>query len=128
MYITGRKKNVIITANGKNVFPEELEFYILKSDLIEECMVWGNETGDNGEVNDRSICATVRVSQEEAEKELGKDYTDEQLQALVEGVIDKVNEDLPLFKKIKHVVVRKRDFNKTTGLKIRRFVSDNRNA
>lgn len=128
VYITGRKKNVIITANGKNVFPEELEFYILKHDLIEECMVWGNETGDNGDVNDRSICATVRVSQEEAEKELGKEYTDEQLQALVEGVIDEVNEDLPLFKKIKHVVVRKRDFNKTTGLKIRRFVSDNRNA
>lgn len=125
VYITGRKKSVIITANGKNVFPEELEFYILKNDLIEECMVWGNESG---EVNDRSICATVRVAQEEVEKELGTDYTNEQLQALVEGVIDKVNEDLPLFKKVKHVVVRKRDFDKTTGLKIRRFVNDNRNA
>ena len=43
IYITGRKKNVIITANGKNVFPEELEYYLAKIPYVEECMVWSAE-------------------------------------------------------------------------------------
>ena len=122
--ITGRKKNVIITGNGKNVFPEELEFYATKSAYIDEAFVWGDE--DNDDPLKRGIYVTVRVNKEAVEEALGKDATDEQIYELVQREIDKINADLPLFKKIAHIIVRKREFDKTTALKIRRFVEDNK--
>jgi long-chain acyl-CoA synthetase len=126
VYITGRKKNVIITANGKNVFPEELEFYLMKSDCIEECMVWGDET--NADPLKRGIYATIRVNEEGVKERLGEDYTANQVVELINREVDVINKDLPLFKKITHVVVRNREFDKTTAMKIRRFVEDNKNA
>ena len=124
VYITGRKKNVIITANGKNVFPEELEFYLMKNECIEECMVWGDE--DNDDQLKRGIYATIKPNRELLFEELGGDVTDEQVREYIERIVDKQNEAMPLFKRINHVIIRDRDFNKTTGLKIRRFVEDNK--
>lgn len=124
VYITGRKKNVIIAANGKNVFPEELEFYLMKNECIEECMVWGDE--DNDDQLKRGIYATIKPNRELLTEELGGDVTDEQVREYIERIVDKQNETMPLFKKINHVIIRDRDFNKTTGLKIRRFVEDNK--
>lgn len=126
VYITGRKKNVIITGNGKNVFPEELEFYLMKNECIEECMVWGDET--NEDPLKRGIYATIRVAEEPIEEALGAGASEDQIREYVERIVDKVNEGLPLFKKIGHVVIRKREFDKTTGLKIRRFVEENKEA
>ena len=124
VYITGRKKNVIIAANGKNVFPEELEFYLMKNECIEECMVWGDE--DNEDSLKRGIYATIRPSKEIVAEELGEDATDEQVREYIERIVDKQNETMPLFKRINHVIIREREFDKTTGLKIRRFVEDNK--
>lgn len=124
VYITGRKKNVIIAANGKNVFPEELEFYLMKNECIEECMVWGDE--DNDDPLKRGIYATIRPNKEILAEELGEDATDEQIREYIERIVDKQNETMPLFKKINHVIIRDREFDKTTGLKIRRFVEDNK--
>lgn len=124
VYITGRKKNVIIAANGKNVFPEELEFYLMKNECIEECMVWGDE--DNEDSLKRGIYATIRPSKEIIAEELGEDATDEQVREYIERIVDKQNETMPLFKRINHVIIREREFDKTTGLKIRRFVEDNK--
>ena len=124
VYITGRKKNVIIAANGKNVFPEELEFYLMKNECIEECMVWGDE--DNEDSLKRGIYATIRPSKEIIAEELGEDATDEQVREYIERIVDKQNESMPLCKRINHVIIREREFDKTTGLKIRRFVEDNK--
>lgn len=124
VYITGRKKNVIIAANGKNVFPEELEFYLMKNECIEECMVWGDE--DNEDSLKRGIYATIRPSKEIIAEELGEGATDEQVREYIERIVDKQNETMPLFKRINHVIIREREFDKTTGLKIRRFVEDNK--
>lgn len=126
VYITGRKKNMILTANGENVYPEELENYLLNSDYIEECMVWGDE--EAGTVNNNRICVTLRTSQENVEDKLGKDFTDEQEYALIMGEVEEVNKKLPAFKKINKVIIRKRPFDVTTAMKIRRFVKDNRRA
>ena len=126
VFITGRKKNVIIAANGKNVFPEELEGYLLGSKYISECMVWGGDTDPSSPWN--GICATVRLDEEAVKEKLGEGYTDEQAEALIESEVDKINEDHPRFKKIAHFIIRKREFDKTTGLKIRRFVEDNKRA
>lgn len=126
IYITGRKKNVIITANGKNVFPEELEYYLAKIPYVEECMVWSAEDEN---ANDVTIAATIKPEMEEVEAALGKEAAadEEAVKKLLWEEIDKVNADLPLFKKIKKVIVRTEDFEKTTGKKIKRFVEANKN-
>ena len=126
VYITGRKKNVIIASNGKNVFPEELESYLLGTKYIEECMVWGGDTDPGSPWN--GICATVRVKEEAVKEALGEEYTEEQLQELIEREVDKINNTMPRFKKIAHIIIRKREFDKTTTLKIRRFIDDNKRA
>lgn len=126
VFITGRKKNVIIAANGKNVFPEELEGYLLASKYIEECMVWGGELDPNSQFN--GIHATVRLNKEAVTAKLGEGYTEEQVYKLIDKEIDKINSNLPRFKKIAHFILREREFDKTTSMKIRRFVEDNKHA
>ena len=125
IYITGRKKNVIITANGKNVFPEELEYHLSKIPYVAECMVWSAEDKN---ANDITITATIKPDMEEVEATLGKEKAqdEEVIQKLLWDEVDKINADLPFFKKIKKIVVRTEDFEKTTGKKIKRFVESNK--
>lgn len=125
IYITGRKKNVIITANGKNVFPEELEYYLGRSNLVSESMVWAQED-EAGQ--DTVIVATIKPDMEEVEAVIGKEAASDtaQVEKLLWAEVDKINEDLPFFKKIKKVTVRREEFEKTTGKKIKRFVESNK--
>ena len=55
-YITGRKKNVIVTKNGKNIFPEEVEAYLSESEYIKECVVYGKEVENEIEPK---VCAII---------------------------------------------------------------------
>ena len=123
VYITGRKKNVIITKNGKNVYPEEIEYYLGKIPYIEESMVWGKNSEETGET---LIFGSIKADEEEVREALGEDYTDQQVYDLIWGEIDKINDGLPLFKRIKKIDIRKTDFEKTTGKKIKRFVDSNK--
>lgn len=125
IYITGRKKNVIITANGKNVFPEELEYYLGRSNLVSESMVWAQED-EAGQ--DTVIVATIKPDMEEVEAVIGKETASDtaQVEKFLWAEVDKINEDLPFFKKIKKVTVRREEFEKTTGKKIKRFVESNK--
>lgn len=125
IYITGRKKNVIITANGKNVFPEELEYYLGRSNLVSESMVWAQED-EAGQ--DTVIVATIKPDMEEVEAALGKEAAADtaQVEKLLWAEVDKINENLPFFKKIKKINVRREEFEKTTGKKIKRFVESNK--
>ena len=70
VFITGRKKNVIIANNGKNVFPEELESYLQALPVVAESMVWGGDRDPNSQWN--GICATIRLDKEVLEKKLKK--------------------------------------------------------
>jgi long-subunit acyl-CoA synthetase (AMP-forming) len=126
IHLTGRKKNVIITANGKNIYPEELEFLLGQIPLVSESMVWGfNESG-----KDTSIVATVRLDEEElSEVTDGKaitDFTDEELEAILWKEVDVINQELPVWKKVKRLVVKRDEFDKTTGKKIKRYVDANK--
>lgn len=129
LFITGRQKNVIIAANGKNVFPEELEFELMKNPVISECMVYGDEK--NEDPLKRGIYVVVRLDPEEVQDRLSKtidEASDQELQQLADEAVDKMNATMPLFKKITHVILRRREFNKTTAMKIRRFIEDNKMA
>ncbi len=133
VYITGRKKNVIITKNGKNVFPEELEYFLGRVPYVSESMVWAPES-DTGQ--DISIVATIKPDMDEIKEALiakspENELSDEEIQisdieVLLWEEVDKINKDLPLFKRIKKINVRLEDFEKTTGKKIKRFVSENK--
>ncbi len=122
-YITGRKKNVIITKNGKNVYPEELEYNLSNVLLIAESMVFADdmETGA-----DTLIVAAILPDMEEVEERLGKDVSDEELEKALWAEVDKINESQPFFKKIKKIIVRKEDFVKNTSKKIIRYVEENK--
>lgn len=123
VHITGRIKNVIITKNGKNVYPEEIEHYIGKIPYVDECLVWGKDSEDTGET---LIFASIRADYEEVREILGENYTEEEVDALIWKEIDALNIQLPFFKRIKKIDVRKDEFEKTTGKKIKRFVDANK--
>jgi long-subunit acyl-CoA synthetase (AMP-forming) len=123
IHITGRKKNVIITKNGKNVYPEELEYYLGRIDAVSECMVWGMDSEQSGET---LIVAGIRPDEDVLRAELGDHYTDEQVEKLLWSRLDPINAELALFKRVRRIVIRKREFDMTTGKKIKRFVEENK--
>lgn len=126
IYITGRKKNVIIAANGKNVFPEELEYLLSKIPYVAESMVWSK--AEEGSSNDTLIAATIKPEMEEVEAAIGKEKAADpaEVEALLWQEVDKLNENLPMYKKIRKINIRREDFEKTTGKKIKRFVESNK--
>lgn len=112
LVITGRKKNVIVLDNGKNVYPEEIENYIMGIEYISEVVVKGvkNEIGQ-----DIALCAEVFLNKEKV-KEMN--ITDEM--SALKADIAKATKDLPTFKHIAKVEIRETEFNKTTTNKIKR--------
>lgn len=122
-YLTGRKKNVIITKNGKNVYPEELEYLVSNIGFVEESFVFSH---DSERADDTIIAASVKVDKEAVSEILGTEYTDEDVKKLLWGEIDKINEDAPPYRKVKKLILRKTDFVKNTSQKIVRFAEENK--
>ena len=111
--ITGRCKNVIVTANGKNVYPEELEFYLAKENVVGECMVYCE--------GDDIISAEILPSLEDVKKKLRKDNPgDDEIHSAVKEAVRSVNKNLPAYKRIRKVTIRKEEFKKTSTHKIKR--------
>lgn len=117
LYLTGRKKNVIVTKTGKNIYPEEVEYYINRNKYIQESLVHGvlDETND-----DTLVSAQVRPNYEVIYEEFGESFGDEEVQSLIKRVISEINEKMPIYKRIRDFSVRKEDFIKTTTKKIQR--------
>lgn len=122
LYITGRKKSVIVTKNGKNVFPEELEFYLTESDYIEEALVH-EEEAKAGE--DTVIKAVIYPNYDYINRELEREADDDEVREFISGIIDDLNEEMPPYKMIKRFGIRKSEFIKTTTRKIKRFIPEN---
>ena len=115
VYITGRKKNVIVTKNGKNVFPEEVEYYLMKSPFIQEVVVRGEDDGDKDLAVTAEIYCDPQALQEAGSPE------GEALRALIKKEVDACNEMMPLYKRVKRFELRDREFEKTTTQKIKRW-------
>ena len=120
LYITGRKKNVIVTKGGKNIFPEEVEYYLLLSEYINEVIVYGKHE----EVKDDLICTAIMYPDYKALENSGYKTDEEKYRKLKEDV-DEANSKMPPFKRVKRIEIREDDFIKTTTLKIKRFEEEN---
>ena len=115
IFITGRKKNVIVLTNGKNVFPEEIEQVIYNLEYVKECVVYGEKNNNKDSIN-------AKIVYDETYFE-GK--TLEEVKPIVEEDIKKINEKLVGYKKIKNLIVTNEPMEKTTTMKIKRNMVKN---
>ena len=113
LVITGRKKNIIVLENGKNVYPEEIENYLVAIPYIQEVIVKPtiNEHGFNG----NSLCAEVFLNAEKVQE-----FGDIDIEAKLREDINAVTEELPVYKKVSEIEIRDKEFEKTTTNKIKR--------
>ena len=121
LYITGRCKNVIVTQNGKNIYPEEIELLLSKVPEIKECMVYGKE--DPEDKNNKELIISVKVipNMEEIEEKYGKDLPEEKIREIIWNKIKEVNKQLTSYKAIKNLEIKHDEFEKTTTMKIKRY-------
>lgn len=122
LYITGRKKNVIVTKNGKNIFPEEVEAYLAKCPYVKESLVWGRFDEESGETE---VNAQVVVDIDEIKERLKLSFiTNDEIYKLIQSEIKEINRQMPLYKRIKNFTIREDEFAKTTTKKIKRYVEN----
>lgn len=112
LIITGRKKNLIVLSNGKNIFPEELENYITAIPYVKEVVVYSLKNSAGVEYR---LCAEVFLNEEKLAEMNNVNISD----ALRED-ITRVTSHLPNYKHIGKVIIRKHEFDKTTSQKIKR--------
>ena len=112
LYITGRKKNIIVLKNGKNIYPEEIEDYLMAAPEIGEVIVTSVKDEEGSEV---SLAAEIYPDQNFAE---GKN--EDEIYKAVKAAVEAVNDKIPSYKKVTKVIIRKTEFEKTTSRKIKR--------
>ena len=116
IFISGRKKFVIVLKNGKNIFPEEIEFLVNKIEGIKESFVYGRPEDDG----DYKICAKI-VYDKEQMKELYNLENEEEIKDFIWKEIKKVNKTMPAYKYIRDITITNKELIKTTTQKIKRF-------
>lgn len=115
LYIQGRKKNVIVLKNGKNIFPEELEDLLNSSPYIVESMVFGRPD-KKGDVD---ICAKIVYSESEIFSEFGN-IDEKEINKIIKKEIKNIHKNIPAYKYIRDFILTKEELIKTTTRKIKR--------
>ena len=119
LYITGRCKSVIVTKNGKNIYPEEIENYLNESPLISESLVIGTHKENDDETY---VNAQIFPNKEAITEYLkGTVPTKEEIKKVISDVIANVNSKIPNYKHIKDFAIRDSEFEKTTTQKVKRY-------
>lgn len=122
VYITGRKKNVIVTKNGKNIFPEEVEAYLLKCPYVKESLVWGRFDEESGETD---VNAQIVVDIDEIKEKLNLSIiSQDEIYRVIQAEVKEINKQMPLYKRIKNFTIREDEFLKTTTKKIKRYAEN----
>lgn len=119
LYITGRCKNVIVTKNGKNIYPEELEARLMDHEAIEEAVVIGVPSRNKEDI---SAKAKIFPSMDHLKEMNGGKVPDEKdIAGYIKKVVEIMNDSMPAYKRISAVDIVWEPFEKTTTKKIKRF-------
>ena len=122
IFITGRSKNVIVTQNGKNIYPEEIEMLLEKADEVKEVMVYGNKPDDKSKKEDKELIITARVIPDyDKIKEVYGDVSDKEVFDLIWKQVKEVNKQLTSYKAVKALEIKEGEFEKTSTMKIKRY-------
>ena len=115
-HITGRSKNVIVTKGGKNIYPEEIEFYLNSDPVVLESLIFGEERK-----GDEAVVAQVVPDEDAIKEKLQKEeLTHDDINNAVSDVVKGINKRLPSYKSIRRFSIRRKEFEKTSTQKIRR--------
>ena len=119
-HITGRSKNVIVTKNGKNIYPEELEYYLNSDPAVLESLIFGSESSRS----DPQVTAKVVPDEQAIKKKLKKDkLTSQDIQKAIVEAVRKLNRRLPSYKSIKKINIETNELEKTSTHKLKRNYS-----
>lgn len=117
IYITGRQSDIIVLKNGKNIYPQEIEFLINKLPYVEENIVYAR----NKTKTDTLLCAKIVYNKETIVEHFGEKKEDEYKKLIWED-IKNINKELPTFKHIKEITLTDEPLEKTTTQKVKRYV------
>lgn len=112
LFITGRKKNMILTDNGKNVYPEEIETKLYRFEQVKECLVY------QGTKDGKSIISCKIVY----EPEQFSNMQFKEIESYFKKIVQRVNEELAEYQKIRMVEISDMPFEKTASMKIKRNI------
>jgi long-chain acyl-CoA synthetase len=121
LFISGRKKNLIIASGGENVYPEEIEQYLynIPNELVTDALIYGGDTEGR-----ETVTAVIHPNYDRPEIDPanpdGPQLTPEQVREAIDDAIEDINEKLPVYKQIASVKYRERPFEKTTSRKVKR--------
>lgn len=115
IFISGRKKSVIVLNNGKNVFPEEIETLLNKVEGIKESFVFG-KTEEDGDIK---VCTEIVFDREKI-KELYNIEGDEEIRTFLWNKVKEINRLMPKYKYVREMIITEEELIKTTTLKIKR--------
>ncbi len=117
-FITGRSKNVIVTKNGKNIYPEEIEYHLGQNKFVEECLVL-----EGKDINGEPVVeADVYPNFDEIKEKLGKnDVSESDVFGIINQAVEEINRKLPSYKHVIKLKIRETEFIKNTTAKIQRF-------
>jgi len=127
LYISGRKKSIIVTEAGKNVYPEEIEEKLLENENIEEALVIPviNKATGREEVG-AIIYPNPQLIESIITRNLPEDEVEREIKSIIKKDINKVSEHMAAYKRIKHFERIYEEFPKTTTKKIKRYLFVNR--
>lgn len=122
LYLTGRSKNVIVTQNGKNIYPEEIEMLLEKYDEVREVMVYGKEAKEHHGKDNMELIITARIvpNYDKICEKYGEISGDEIYDVIWERVKE-VNRKLTSYKAVKLLEIKEDAFEKTSTMKIKRY-------
>ena len=120
IHITGRSKNVIVLKNGKNVYPEEIETIIAELPYVEENIVFGEVRREGADDRDEVLVAKIVYDKDLMKEKYGAE-TEDQVYAIVDADIDRINSNMPKYKHVHRLILQTEEMSKTTTGKVKRY-------